>query len=86
MKHAMGFAAVRTVALFGMFTLIVSTAASAHAELDERVRASLHSAALLESDVNWGDTRLLAIQDRGRYKPLEAFARELKGALKRKNA
>lgn len=81
MKRGMGFAAVRTVALFGLLALMFSTAASARAELDDRVRASLHSAALLESDVNWGETRLLAIQDRGRYKPLEAFARESMTAM-----
>lgn len=70
--------------LVGALVVAASTVSLAWAgeiELDERVRSSLKSAHLLESDVVWGDTRLLVVQHMGRYKPLEAFARESMSAM-----
>lgn len=69
-------AAAYAASLVLLAVMLARSAAADDVQLDERVKASLHSAALMESDIQWGETPLLVVQDRGRYKPIEAFARE----------
>ncbi|TWT43748.1 Cytochrome c biogenesis protein CcsA [Phycisphaerae bacterium RAS1] len=63
------------VVLRRAFAAVALIATIAVARADEPFAAS-HDAAAFEKQVDWSSVRLLAVQDGGRYKTLDSFARE----------
>ncbi|MBX3395089.1 MAG: cytochrome c biogenesis protein CcsA [Phycisphaerae bacterium] len=68
---------VRNVAVVLLVNAILASIASAA----ETPLSASEKAAYLDSRINWSEARLIAVQDAGRYKTLDSFARESMTAM-----
>lgn len=73
----------RAAACGGFALAVLACGAAASSDNDKfsvykspRAKASAESAAALEKAIRWSEIELLAVQDAGRYKTLDSFARE----------
>ncbi|OWY70699.1 hypothetical protein B7486_13915 [cyanobacterium TDX16] len=57
-----------------LYLMVAAVAAPAHA--DEVAFAASEKAAAIDAQIDWSRARLIAVQDAGRYKTLDSFARE----------